>query len=235
LSTQGIPTGFARAWAFIRANGAGAGAEILINFILPFVIYQFTNRAIGDFDALLCASAPPIFWSLLEFFRRRRIDVLSLFVLTGIVLSMLAFVGGGSVRLLQLRENLATAVIGVIFLGSAAIGKPLVYQLARAKYLRDFPAEADALEALGQDAQARRTMMVITIVCGIGLVASALFASALVFVLSISTYLLIGPIVGYGTMGVLCVWAYWYSQRQEGDDPVHEDMKDGSESSGTGG
>lgn len=189
--------------------------EILVNFVLPFALYQLTYRSLGDFNALLCASAPPILWSLLEFLRHRRVDVLSLFVLTGITLSILAFVGGGSVRLLQLRENAATALIGLIFLGSAAIGKPLVYQLARAKYLRSASADAAELDELNSDAGSRRTMLVITIVCGAGLVLSSLLASLLIFVVSISTYLLVGPVIGYGTMGALGLWAYWYGGRQE--------------------
>ena len=32
----------------------------------------------------------------------------------------------------KLRERLATAAIGLLFIGSALIGKPLIYQLARA-------------------------------------------------------------------------------------------------------
>jgi hypothetical protein len=208
------PTWFAGAWRLMRKHGAGAGLEVLINILLPFILYEFTQSALGDFKALLCATVPPILWSLVEFLRSRRVDILSLFILTGIGLSLLAFVGGGSVRLLQLRENLATALVGVLFLVSAAIGKPLVYQLARAKYLRGNPDDTEALADL-DDSQTRRLMTVITVVCGTGLVISSLFACLLVFVLSIATYLLVGPIVGYGTIGGLCLWAYWYARRQE--------------------
>ena len=53
-------------------------------------------------------------------------------VVSGIVLSLLAMVGGGGVRFLQLREKLVTGVIGLVFVGSAVVGKPLVYELVRA-------------------------------------------------------------------------------------------------------
>ena len=66
----------------------------------------------------------------------RRLDALSLLVLAGIVLSLLAFFGGGGPRMLQLREKLVTGVIGLAFLASAAVGRPLIYELARAGMAR---------------------------------------------------------------------------------------------------
>ena len=112
--------------AYGRANGARLGLELLMNFVGPFVIYSVLDPKIGDVDALLASSAPPIAWSLVEFVRRRRVDALSMLVLAGIALSLLAFLGGGGVKFLQLREKLVTALIGLAFLGSAAIGRPLI-------------------------------------------------------------------------------------------------------------
>src|ERR1700742_2604809 len=96
--------------------------ELLVNIALPYVIYIRAETSIGQVHALLAASVPPILWSAIEFARKRRIDAVSLLVLAGIVLSLLAFLGGGSVRFLQLRENLVTGLIGLAFLISAAIG-----------------------------------------------------------------------------------------------------------------
>ena len=91
-------------------------------------------------------------------------------VLAGIALSLLAFLGGGSVKLLQLRERMVTVLIGLIFLGSAAIGKPLIYQLARATMMRRSPSELHELEALRDNVHFRRAMTVMTLVWGFGLV-----------------------------------------------------------------
>src|SRR5271170_2683446 len=70
--------------------------------------------------------------AIAAFIRERRVDAISVLVLSGIALSILAFAGGGGVKFLQLRENLVTGLVGLIFLGSAAIGRPLIYQLSRA-------------------------------------------------------------------------------------------------------
>ena len=116
----------------VRKNGRHVLVEAPVNFILPFVIYTYANAPLGDVRALLASSAPPILWSLVEFARHRRIDALSMLVVSGIALSLLAMVGGGGVRFLQLREKLVTGVIGLVFVGSAVVGKPLVHELVRA-------------------------------------------------------------------------------------------------------
>jgi hypothetical protein len=104
-------------------------------------------------------------------------------------------------------------VIALVFLGSALIGKPLIYQLARASMMRKSEDEAQAFEALQVHAGFRRTMTVMTLVWGLGLLANVAVSVALVFALSIRTYLIVGPIVGYATMGALTLWTFLYGQR----------------------
>ena len=203
----------ARIVAYLRNNGGHVLVEALVNFILPFAIYSYAQASLGDVRALLLSSAPPIAWSLIEFARHRRVDALSALVVAGIVLSLLAMIGGGGPKFLQLRENLVTGVIALVFLGSAAIGKPLIYQLARASMHRKSADEAQAFEALQVHAGFRRTMTVMTLVWGLGLLANVAVSVALVFALSIRTYLIVGPIVGYATMGLLTLWTFLYGQR----------------------
>jgi hypothetical protein len=203
----------AKVTGFIRKNGVGIGLEVLVNFIGPLLIYDLGKRSLGDVHALIASSAPPIAWSVFEFARRRRIDALSLFVLAGIALSLLAFIGGGGVHFLQLREKLVTAVIGLIFLGSVLIGRPLIYEIARARLRRRSDSEAEAFEALRDNVHFRRTMAVMTLVWGVGLILEAAVAGALVFVLTIHDFLMVGPMVGYGVLGSLSLWTFWYVQR----------------------
>jgi intracellular septation protein A len=204
----------ARARVFIRERGAAVTLEVLVNFVLPFLIFDFGKPRLGDVHALMLSSAPPIAWSIIEFIRRRRVDALSMLVLAGIALSLLAYLGGGSVKFLQLREKLVTVAIGLVFLGSAAIGKPLIYQLARATIQRRSPSELESFEALKDNIFFRRTMLIMTLVWGFGLVGEAAVAASLVMVLTIKQYLIVGPVVGYGTMGALSFWTYWYSRRK---------------------
>jgi hypothetical protein len=199
--------------AWIRENGQKFALEVTVNFALPLVIYDLVSPRHGDVNALLASMAPPVLWSLFEFARSRRIDALSVLVLVGIGLSLLAAFGGGGARWLQLRENIPTAIIGLAFLCSAAIGRPLIYMLARAGLARKTPEELAAFECKRDSDQFRRTMAVMTIVWGSGLIASALVSCFLIFELSVHDYLIVSPILGYGTMGALALWTALYSRR----------------------
>ena len=213
------PSPVARAAGFVRERGLGVGLELLFNFVLPFLIYSYGEKPWGQVQALMASSGPPIAWSVIEFARRRRVDALSMLVLAGIGLSLLAFLGGGGVRFLQLREKLVTALIGLVFLGSAAIGRPLIYQLARATMQRRGASELAQLEAVKDNVHFRRTMMIMTLVWGFALVGEAGVAVVLVFTLSVRQYLLVAPVVGYATFGGLGLWSFLYSRqaRRRGD------------------
>ncbi|HZL01481.1 MAG TPA: VC0807 family protein [Caulobacteraceae bacterium] len=203
----------ARARDWLRANGGKAAVEVLVNFVLPFLIYRFAKHDLGDVRALIASSGPPVAWSIFELIRNRRVDALSMLVVAGIVLSLIAVAGGGSVRFLQLREKLVTALIGLVFLGSAAIRRPLIYQLARATIMRRSPSELGDFEALRDNIHFKRVMNVMTLTWGFGLVAEAGATAALVFAVPIQEYLLISPVMGYATMGALSLWTFWYGRR----------------------
>ncbi len=198
---------------WLRNSGPGVGLEILINAVAPLVIYDLTDKQLGDVGALLASSVPPIVWSIIEFIRRRRIDALSLIVIVGIVLSLLAFLGGGGAKFLQLRENLVTGAIGLIFLGSVLIGRPLIYYLARASMVRRDPSGAAELEGLKDNIYFRRTMRTMTLVWGLGLMVRTAVACVMVFSLTIPTFLLVSPFVGYGFAGALTLWTVFYVRR----------------------
>jgi hypothetical protein len=200
----------ARIGAMLRRNGRGVATELLVNFALPFIVYDLAKPHLGDAHALMASSAPPIIWAIVEFARRRRVDFISMFVLAGIALSLLAMAGGGSVRFLQLRERLVTAIIGLAFVVSALIRRPLIYEFARASMRRNQSDQLADFEARRNEAPFRRAMTTMTLVWGFGLLAEAAVAVVLVLKLTIKQYLIVSPIIGYSATGLLTAWTFLY-------------------------
>jgi hypothetical protein len=204
-----------RAKTFLRERGASTALEIGVNFALPLLVFDLAKPHLGEVRALMASSGPPILWSLVEFVRRRRVDALSLIVLAGIGLSLLAFLGGGSAKFLQLREKLVTGLIGVGFLVSAAIRRPLIYELARATVRRRSPDELADFDSWRDNAGFKRTMSFMTLVWGFGLIADTAVGCGLVMLLSVHDYLIAGPIFGYSAYGALMLWTFWYARRAQ--------------------
>jgi len=188
-------------------------ADIAANIVAPALVFAVLQPRMGDVPALLVASVPPLLWGIGTLVQTRRIDALSVLALAGIALSLLAFAGGGSAVALQLREKLVTLVIALAFLGSAAIGRPLIGPLARATVAREGAEAVARMAAVQHSAAFKRSIMVMTLVWGFGLLADFAVSVALIRVLTIGQYLIVGPVVGYATMGSLALWTVVYRRR----------------------
>ena len=199
----------------VKRMGPRGLLEVGVNVAAPYVVYSLVKPHYGEVTGLIASSGPPVVWSVIEFIRHRTWDVISVFVIAGIVLSLAAVAGGGSPRLLLLRERMVTAIIGLGFIVSAAMGRPLIYELARAGMRRNKSTELASFEANRSNAGFRRAMMVMTLVWGCGLLLEAALAAYLVFTLTTRQYLLAGPIVGYSTMGALSLWTFLYARNRQ--------------------
>jgi len=189
--------------------------EIIFNFLLPWIVYRIVKPHIGEIHAIMASAAPPMVWSLVEFARKRRVDAISVMVLGGIGLSLLGFALGGSPKLLLMRESLITGLIGIVFVGSALIGRPLMYVLASASLKRQSAEDSAEFETFKDDPAFHRMMTVMTIVWGAGFIIETAIRSVLVFSLPVGRFLIIGPIVGYGMIGLLMIWTFLYGRAAE--------------------
>ena len=203
-----------RLTAWLRDKAPRLAVELAVNFAAPLLIYNRMHGPYGEVTALLASSAPPFLWGVGSFLRERRVDALSILAMAGIALSVLAYFGGGSAQMLQLREKMVTLLIGLAFLGSAAVGKPLIYPLARATMRRESADALAAFDAKGNDAFLRHTIMVMTLAWGIGLLADVALSVVLIFSLSIAHYLIVGPILGYSVIGGLSLWTILYRRHR---------------------
>lgn len=200
--------------AFLIERGPMFALAFGVNLILPLVVYDVLKSPWGDVHALMAASAPPIGWSFYEFIRAHRVDAVSVIVLVGIALTLVAYLGGGGIKFLQLREKLTTALVGAGFIVSVIIRRPLIYVFFRATMRRHNQTE-DLVEIEGlRDTPAfRRTLNNMTLAWGAGLLLDAGLGVVTVMTLSVHDYLIAGPLLGYATIGVLTGWTFWYLRR----------------------
>jgi hypothetical protein len=184
--------------------------ELGVNFIGPWVAFELVHQRFGDTNGLIASAVPPLAWSIFELARTRRVDAVSVLVLAGILLTLLATMLGGSPRLLQIRENAVTGLIGVLFLASLGLERPLIYYLARATFARQSADAARQLEAVMARPAGRAFFRHLTLGWGIGLIAQTAVLIWLAFAWPIGRFLLLSPPIGYGMFGLLLVWTFWY-------------------------
>lgn len=200
-----LPKGFRPSPRFI--------AELLANLALPWALYALVEPLKGEFVALLASAAPPLIWSLWELRQTRRLDTLSLFVLAGIGLSLIGMALGGNARLLLIRESLLSGLIGLAFLATQALPKPLIFHLARATHARRSASEAERIDELWEHAASRRALKVMNAVWGLGLSGEALLRTWLAWRWPVQRFLAVTPLISYALFGAIALWSFWFGRR----------------------
>jgi hypothetical protein len=183
------------------------------NIALPWLAYVLAKPYLGEMAALLLSAAPPIVWAIIELIRRRHVDALSMIVVGGIALSLIAMAMGGSPRLLLVRESIVSGLIGLCFILSLPLRKPLVYHLARAMAVRQGDSADTEFDAWWQEPGSQHLLRGITFGWGIGLMAEALVRGVLAWHMEPEDFLLYSPFISYGIIGLLLLWTAWYRRR----------------------
>ncbi len=178
-------------------------------------MFEALDARYGDTNALIASAVPPLLWSGYELAKTRRLDAVSLLVVASIVFTVAATALGGSARLIQIRDALVTGAVGVLFLASLLLEKPLIFYLARATSARNTAQGAEQFEMLWRQPNIRQTFRVMTAVWGVGLILQTALMCFLAWIWPISLYLLLGQAIGYGLFGLLLLWSIWYGAKSK--------------------
>jgi hypothetical protein len=184
--------------------------SILINGLVPVVVYNILLDHFSSFVSLLLATMVPLLDNLYHIVRHRKADAFGLFMLTAFVLSLLAFLLGGNEKLILMRESLVTGILGLIFIGSLFYSKPLIYHFAIRFSSNDESEQKGKFANNWEYSYFRFVIRLMTAVWGIALLAEAVIKTILVYELSISAFLAVSQIIFYSVLGVTILWTVIY-------------------------
>jgi hypothetical protein len=214
--------------------------SMLFNFLLPWAVYRLTVARLGETHAIMATAVVPALWSVAQFARNRKIDMMSTLVLSWIALSLVVLALGGSPKVLLFRESLITGLGGLVLIGSAMIGRPLMLVLVRYAFTSQSGLDAVIPGIVAARARAQlesyddkrwfaRVMTATTVVFGLILVAEIAVLCMLVFSLPAEKILLARPTVRNAAAGLLLLWTflYWLPAVRRGE---REDERQAAES-----
>lgn len=183
----------------------------VVNVALPTAIYHVMSKHAGLSGALLASALPLIVWMGFDFLRFRHIDALSAVVLAGIALSLLILMSPPSAWLRAAREPLVSGVIGVLFLCSLALRRPLVFYLARSTLSREHEGREIEFDAMWETRPAlARSIRLMTAVWGIGLVGENVVRLGIASMLDGHDLHWLSVCIRYVTYGGLTAWTIAY-------------------------
>jgi hypothetical protein len=131
---------------------------LLIDVALPIGGYYLLSAGFGvaTVPALAVAAVPPAISVLVAAVRQRRLNALAGLILLVNAAGIAASAITGDPRLMIAKDGLVSSVIGLVLLGSVAVGRPLMSTVIRPIAVRDDPMVAAAWDKLAAGSSAFR-------------------------------------------------------------------------------
>jgi hypothetical protein len=181
----------------------------------PLVAYNVLRSAgFSSVTALILSGVFPAAGVTIGIIQHRRVDALGVLVLAGIAVGAVLGLVSHNARLVLDEGSVATAVFGLICLGSLATPKPLIYRLA-VEFMGPDTAKGQEFTGLWQYAGFRHAFRVVTAVWGIGYLAEAVARVVIVQNTSTGTALAISKVLPFAVAGVLSAWTVGYGRYQK--------------------
>jgi len=177
---------------------------LVISFIIPLLSYDLIRPYVGSSAmALALAGAIPVAYTLAILVVRRRLNPIGVIGVISFGIGVLvSWASGGSTLALELQDPALFGAVGIAFLVSVAIGRPL-HPVILHLLGRSDPRYSD----IASRAQ-RKTSMVITAILGVTLLAHSVAVAVLALTQPVNTFVALQhpvglPIFGLGVASVL--------------------------------
>jgi hypothetical protein len=187
--------------------------DIGVNAVLPYATYLVLSyQGVATVQALAAGTVFPIAAIILGFVRERRVQALGMIVLVATVASILAALYFTSPFLALAKGSLFTGSLGVVFLASLFVRRPLVFHLAN---LGGDAADRQQAETLWETVpRYRRLMRSITAVWAAALLVEASLRLILIPLVPVALFLPLSEAMWIGCLALMIAWSWRYGARQ---------------------
>ncbi|WP_238881849.1 VC0807 family protein [Clostridium sp. YIM B02551] len=170
-----------------------------INMIVPFVLYMVLSKVFTtETIPLTIASAFPTIRTIILFLWKGKIDWIGIFVAIGFIVAVIAStIFGGASLPLKLVHPIIFSIIGIAFIISVLIEKPLIVFIL--KFINKGRDEHINSKT------ARKKFSLLTGAFGGIFLAGAIIHIALAIILPTSIYLVISHFISWGTIATLII------------------------------
>lgn len=186
---------------------------VIVDVAAPLVAYSLLRSAgVSAVAALLLSGVFPALGVIIGTVRHRRLDVVGVLVLAGIVVGTVVGLVSHNPRLLLVEGSVPTAVFGVACLGSLWARHPLMFSFAR-EFTGPDTAKGREMTRLWQYEGYRRVFRIITAVWGLGFLLEAALRVVIVYNASTGTALLSSKVTPFLFGAILSAWTVAYGAR----------------------
>jgi hypothetical protein len=185
--------------------------SLFVNVALPLIVVQLLlHYGTSAVTALAVAAVFPFAEGVRGLVRSRRFDPLAVLSLIAIVAGLATSAVSGNPAFALAKDSLFTGVFGVVFLGSLAAPRPIIFQLGRQYTAGNDPAAIAAWDARWERPLFRRTIRLMTGVWGGALLLEAFLRVIAAFTLTVATASLVSHLLQIIVIVGLILWTNGY-------------------------
>ncbi len=196
--------------------------NLLINAGVPFVVNMLAQPHMSTINALLLASSVPTVFTLVGIIWKKRIDVIGVLIVVGLLLTAASALLFKSPQLLLLRGAAVSGLFGIAMLVSLFFTKPVLFYVVRSVMAHDGPQRVANFTADWSFPQVRSFYRLLTAVWGCVNLVTLVLLTVLVFTLPISLMLILSPIISAAT---IMLTARWSMQTLRKNKPLVEQLR----------
>jgi len=187
------------------------GLSLTINALCPFLLYRVlqSHFPANSMMPLLYATIFPVIGLIFSLVRKRTVDAIAIIATVGLALHIVITLLARNVGLALVIRSLDGALIGLVLVISALIGRPIILFVAKQIVAGGSSEAAASLNRVIENDGAR-TFFTITLVWGICLMAMSGLHVGLALRLAPAEFLLVSPVVGVLTIVALLAWTGRY-------------------------
>jgi len=172
------------------------GQSIFLNVVCSYLLYRMFAPRLpsGSLYPLALSGLPPLIGLIYGIIRQRAIDFIGFFAAEDIAVSMVSLVLAHSEISALVGRSLQNAVLGVIFLVSLMLDKPLVLYIARQFLTGNDPQARLRFDFVVAQSDAKRVYRTLTWGWSAALFAKSAGSVVLAMTLRTQNYLIVSPI-----------------------------------------
>ncbi|WP_344031599.1 VC0807 family protein [Streptomyces luteireticuli] len=194
------------------------GPSILFGVVLPFVTYgMLTDHGVSKVSALLLISLWPVVETLISLAVRRRVDEFGVMMLALMLLGALSALAYNSTELVFVKDSAITGLLGLVYLGSLALPRPLMFYLGRRFATDGTPEGLARWNGLWQYPGFRRTQYVMTAVWGVAFLLEAVVRVVLTYVLPTGAMVVVNNALPAVVVALLVAWTIRTGKRRRAE------------------
>jgi hypothetical protein len=196
----------------------GLARSVFLNVICTYLLYRLLEPHFrsGSLLPLGLSGLLPLYGLAYGLVRQRSIDIIGLFAAEDIAVSLIAISLAHTPTSALVGRSLQNAVLGVLFLGSLLMKRPIMLYVARQFVTGNEPSGKSRFDQMAGQSDAQRVYRTMTLVWALTLIAKSVVTVLIALTFSTRQYLILSPLFTYGSDVLLIWWSFHFGYSELG-------------------